>query len=232
MKCRFKTNKILTAAKETKHTITTTDGKVIHKKLASNPLKIQPTKKAEEPRKPNNRCTRCGRFSHDDLCDTHKRIRSEQQGQSTSADKTMPTMSIERAEVRPDITVISDSQSSQADELPSTANIDPELTVTSEIKYDAAVKPTKETRDSETPTISPPVDCSTEKTKQRTANDFDNTPTGSPQKTHMSPNRGVVELNLDGGENIENKVGENGIRRPDRLKSAKRVVKMGGIEYF
>ena len=47
--------------------------------------------------------------------------------------------------------------------------------------------------------ISPPVDCSTEKTKQRTAKDFDNTPTGSPQKTHMSTNRGVVELNLDGG---------------------------------
>ena len=45
MKCRFKTNKILTAANETKHTITTTDGKVIHKKLASNPLKFQPAKK-------------------------------------------------------------------------------------------------------------------------------------------------------------------------------------------
>ena len=184
-----------------------------------------------DPKKDNFITTRCGRFSHDDLCDTHKRIRSEQQGQSTSADKTMPTMPIERAEVRPDITVISDSQSSHADELPSTANIDPELTVTAEIKYDAAVKPTEETRDSETPTISPPVDCSTEKTKQRSATDFDNTPTGSPQKTHMSPNRGVVELNFDGG-NIENKVGEKGIRISDRIKSAKRVVKMGGIEYF
>ena len=198
MKCRFKTNKILTAANETKHTITTTDGKVIHKKLPSNPLKFQPAKKTEEPRKPTNRCTRCGRFSHDDLCDTHKRIRSEQQGQSTSADKTIPTMPIERPEARPDITVISDSQSSHADELPSTAIIDPELTITAEIKYDDAVKPTEETRDNETPDISPPVDCSTEKTK-RTAKDFDNTPTGSPQKIHNAPNRGVVELNLDGG---------------------------------
>ena len=86
--------------------------KLSTKKLASNPLKFQPTKKAEEPRKPTNRCTRCGQFSHDDLCDTHKRIRSEQQGQSTSADETIPTMPIERPEVRPDITVISDSQSS------------------------------------------------------------------------------------------------------------------------
>ena len=142
-------------------------------------------------------------------------------------------MPIERPEARPDITVISDSQSSHADELPSTANNDPELTITAEIKYDDAVKPTEETRDNETPAISPPVDCSTKKTK-RTAEDFDNTPTGSPQKIHMSPNRGVVELNLDGGggENTENKVGEKRIRRSDRIKSAKRVVKMGGIEYF
>ena len=33
-KCRLKTSKILTAAKETKHTITTIDGKVIHKKTS------------------------------------------------------------------------------------------------------------------------------------------------------------------------------------------------------
>ena len=64
MKCRFKTDKILTAAKETKHTITRTNGKTIHKKLASNPLEFQPSKKAEETRKPTKRCTRCGLFSN------------------------------------------------------------------------------------------------------------------------------------------------------------------------
>ena len=108
-------------------------------------------------------------------------------------------MPIESTEVQPDTTVISDSQSSHANELPSTANIDQWLTVTPEIKYDTAIKPTEETRDSQTSTISPPVGCSTEKTQQRTAKDSDNTPTGSPQKTLTSPNRGVVEPNLDGG---------------------------------
>ena len=73
MRCGFKTNKILTAARETKHPITKTDGKTIHKKLASNPLKFQLSKKAEEARKPTERCTRCGRFSNEELCDTHKR---------------------------------------------------------------------------------------------------------------------------------------------------------------
>ena len=31
MKCRFKTNKTLTAVKETEHTVTTSEGKIIHK---------------------------------------------------------------------------------------------------------------------------------------------------------------------------------------------------------
>ena len=52
MKCRFKTNKILTAVNETKHTKTTSEGTVIHKKLASKPIKFQSSKKPEEKRKP------------------------------------------------------------------------------------------------------------------------------------------------------------------------------------
>ena len=44
MKSRFETNKSLTAAIESKHTITTTDGKTIHKELSSSPLKFQPSK--------------------------------------------------------------------------------------------------------------------------------------------------------------------------------------------
>ena len=72
MKSRFKTNKLLSPIKETDHILTTADGKVIHKKLASNPLKVQPTKRSEETRKSTNRCRRCGRFSHHDCCETHK----------------------------------------------------------------------------------------------------------------------------------------------------------------
>ena len=44
MKCRFKTNKDLTAVQETDHTVTTAEGKVIRKKLESNPLKFEPSK--------------------------------------------------------------------------------------------------------------------------------------------------------------------------------------------
>ena len=69
MKSRFKTNKTLTAVKETKHTVTTSEEKIIHKKLASKPIKFQLPKKLEEKRKPTNRC-----ISQGDYCDTHKRV--------------------------------------------------------------------------------------------------------------------------------------------------------------
>ena len=100
LKCRFKTDKVLTAARETKHTITTTDGKTIHKKLASNPLKFPPLKKNEEIRKPTKRCARCGRFSNEELCDTHKIIKSELQKQSTSSE-TFPMMPVKQTEKEP-----------------------------------------------------------------------------------------------------------------------------------
>ena len=200
LKCRFKTDKILTAAKETKNTITTTDGKTIHKKLASNPFKFQPSKKADETRKPTKRCTRCGRFSNEDLCDTHKRVKSDQQKQSTSAE-TFPTMPDKQTEENPDITVISDSQSSQVGELPSTENIDPEITVTVDIKYDNGNTDEKADKpeENQTPSIPPPVSCSTELAHRRTSKDADQTPAGSPQKGSNPVNKGVVEVNIEGG---------------------------------
>ena len=232
MKCRFKTDKILTAAKETKHTITTTEGKLIHKKLASKPLKFQPSKKPDETRKPTTRCKRCGRFSNGDLCDTHKRLYHKQDDQKkpTSA-MTFPTMPAERPKIIPDITTIStDSHSDQTEELPSTADIDPELTVTADIRY-ASGQP-EEQKATDTPAISSPIGCSTERVPKRKTAGRDDTPTGSPNKTNSPAKRGLVDFGLERGGNIENIEGDGGIRRSNRIKTAKRVVKMGGIEYF
>ena len=52
MKCGFKTKKCLTAVAETDHTVTTSEGRVIHKKLASKPLKFQTSRKPEDQRRP------------------------------------------------------------------------------------------------------------------------------------------------------------------------------------
>ena len=53
MKCRFKTNKILTAVTETKHTITTSERKVIHKKTSVKTDKISVVKETGREEKIN-----------------------------------------------------------------------------------------------------------------------------------------------------------------------------------
>ena len=76
MKCGFKTNKILTAVKETDHTITTSEGRIIHKKLAFKPLNFQTSRKTDEQKKAINRCRRCGKLSSGELCETHLRLQT------------------------------------------------------------------------------------------------------------------------------------------------------------
>ena len=227
LKCRLKTDKILTAARETKHTITTTDRKIIHKKLASNPSKFQPLKKNEETKKPTKRCTRCGRFSNGELCDTHKSVKSELQKQSTSSE-TLPKMPAKQTEKIPDVTIISDSQSSQAEEPPLTDNTDTEITVTADIKYNTNntneidAKP----EENQTPEILPPVSCSTELAQHRTNKDPNQTPTGSPQKGSNSVNKGVVEFNIEVGENKPKIVeGKKGSVDPIESKTQKELIK-------
>ena len=69
--------------------------------------------------------------------------------------------------------------------------------------------------------------------QHRTNKDPNQTPTGSPQKGPNSVNKGVVEFNIEAGENKPKCVeGEKGIRKSNRIKNAKRVKKMGGIEYY
>ena len=226
MKCRFKTDKILTAAKETKHTITTTDGKTIHKKLASDSLKNFSHQRTlmKQGNLPKN--AQDGDASATKTCDTHERVKSEQQKQSTSAE-TLPTMPAKPTKEIPDITIISDSQSSQAEELPSTENIDPEITVTADIKYDNGNTDEKadKPKENQTPAIPEPVSFSTELAHRRTTKDADQTPTGSPQKVSNPVNKGVVELNIEGGETKKIIEGERGSADPKELKLQKELKK-------
>ena len=98
MKCGFKTNKIVTAVKETDHTASTSEAKIIHKKLASNSLKFQTSKKPDKPKRFINRCRRCGKFSSGEYCETHMRLaaKKDTNNNGTRVDAgpshTMPSM--------------------------------------------------------------------------------------------------------------------------------------------
>ena len=90
MKCGFKTNKILTAVAETDNTVTTSEGRVIHKKLASKPLKFQTSRKPEDQRRATNRCRRCGKFSSGELCETHLRLETFRQDDNNNTEDNEP----------------------------------------------------------------------------------------------------------------------------------------------
>ena len=55
MKSKFKTNKVLSAVKQTGHTSPTSEDRTINQKLATNPFEIQPSKKPDEQRKQTSR---------------------------------------------------------------------------------------------------------------------------------------------------------------------------------
>ena len=98
LKCRLETNKPLTAVKETKHTITTSEGRIIRQKLASKPIKYQLSGQSEERQKPTNRCSRCGKFCHGEYCDTHKWVYGiPRDPQQPSSSHTLPTMPQKRS---------------------------------------------------------------------------------------------------------------------------------------
>ena len=231
MKCRFKTNKILTAVNETKHTITTSDGKIIHKKLASIPIKFQLPKKPEEKKKPTNRCVRCGKFSQGKYCDTHKRIYGTTDEPGCSY--TLPTMP-ERRSTYGDVIETSNGQDVSTEEQgPQASN----TTVTAETqRHEEETAP-----EIHTPPPSTPVQCSTsygaqpkqpEGEQQTPIRATANTEVTS-KKRKTSPKRGNLKI-VDKKDLKNHKIQTESpdLRRSSRIKGAKRTVKLGGVEYF
>ena len=231
MKCRFKTNKILTAVNETKHTITTSDGKIIHKKLASKPIKFQLPKKPEEKKKPTNRCVRCGKFSQGKYCDTHKRIYGTTDEPGCSY--TLPTLP-ERRSTYGDVIETSNGQDVSTEEQgPQASN----TTVTAETqRHEEETAP-----EIHTPPPSTPVQFSTsygaqpkqpEGEQQTPIRATANTEVTS-KKRKTSPKRGNLKI-VDKKDLKNHKIQTESpdLRRSSRIKGAKRTVKLGEVEYF
>ena len=209
MKCKFKTNKILTAVNETKHTITTSDGKIVHEKLASEPIKFQLPKKPEEKKKQKNRCVRCGKFSQGKYCDTHKRVYgTTDETNEPGCSYTLPTMP-EKRSTYGDVIEPSNGQDVSTEEKgPQASN----TTATAETqRYEEETAP-----EIHTPPPSTPVQCSTSYGTQPT-----------------QPRRGNLKI-VDKKEpkNHKIQIESPDLRRSSRIKGAKRTVKLGGVEYF
>ena len=239
MKCGFKANKILTAVNETGHTITTSEGRVIHKKLASKTLKFQTSRRSDEQRRAIIRCRRCGKFSSAEICETHQRQDSNNNAAdiepSTShALRTMP-MKKKRNHNR---VVMYDSSSRESNL--SDASVDGDSSDTEddpeETNLRAEIGRERERLRDQTPTLTSPIGCCTELANNPPQSDHSGTPihrqevddTTEPGEEPTGKLRPEQKINI---EKNQTKF-ESEPRRSERIRSAQRVVKLGGVEYF
>ena len=236
-KCGFKTNKLLTAVKETDHTITTSEGRVIHKKLASKPLKFQTSRRTEEQIRAITRCRKCGKFSHGEFCETHQRqdLNNNTHDSDPSTSHTLPTMPAKKKYNR---VVMYDSSSRESNRTDASVGEDSSNTEEEPEKTDLRDEIGREIerlRD-QTPTLTTPIGCSTEPANNQPRPNHSGTPirhqqaddTNEPEEAPTGKPRSKQKIDI-GKSQIKFK---SEPRRSERIRSARRVVKLGGVEYF
>ena len=244
MKCSFKTNKILTAVKETDHTITTSEGRIIHKKLASKPSKFQTSRKTDE-QKAINRCRRCRKFSSGELCETHQRLQTTRQDPNNniednkpSTSHTLPTMPMKKKKQGYNRVVVYDSSSRDSNSVKNDADKDSSEEEVNPEDTDLRAEIGREIENlrNQTPMLTPPIGCSTEIATDVTQPDQ----SGTPIRGQSAATTTTVEHETTGKprlkpktktENHQTKI-DLEPRRSERIRTAQRVVKLGGVEYF
>ena len=163
MKCGFKTNKDLTAVKKTDHIITTSEGRVIHRKLASKPLKFQTSRKTDEQRRAITRCRKCGKFSSGELCETHQRQdpNNNAADNEPSTSHALPTMPAKKKHNHVVIYDSSSRESNLSDASPGEDSSDTKEDL-EDTDLRAEIGREIESLRDQTPTLTAPIGCSTE----------------------------------------------------------------------
>ena len=242
MKCGFRTNKILTAVKETDHTVTTSDEKIIHKNLTSKPSKFQTSRKTEERKRPYNRCRRCGKFSSSEDCETHLRLRTEgdtnnnMTGDEAVRSHTPSTMPLRKKPSYSRV-VMYDSSSRDSDSIAPSTDKDSSNTEDSRDETDlrAEIGRKIETLRAQTPAMTSLIGCSTAIAPNAAQPDPSGTSIrGQGTNTAIAEQESTGKLALKQiHKEIKHQVRfELEPRRSERLKTAKRVETLGGVEYF
>ena len=238
LKCRFKTNKMLTAMKETKHKITTSEGKTIHKKLASKPVKFQLSRKPEEKRRPTNKFHRCGKLCQGEFSDTYKRVYGIPKGQQDSCSShTLPMMPQKRSTYGDIITTRTETDVQE-----------PQTVLTTTQQHEQQGAAVEETQPEEnvspevnTPLPTTPIQCSTSHGPCSSQKDEDQTTPIRATVTADIPaetEKAIKEKGKTDIKEIKQKVSKvtfeqpNDLRRSDKISGARRTEKLGWIEYY
>ena len=206
--------------------------------MASNPLKFQSSRRPDEPRRPTNRCRRCGKFSQGSYCETHERvfgIRDEPQEAHHS--HTLPTMPHEEPVQDEEIP---DSTDEEEQESQTTLHAE-EITQDGEEPHESegTTAATGQTAVEETPLPTTPIGCSTSSSPRQmpTTQDRDSNPIRSTTTTNGEAERekdkgnGKTTSQFEKNKKVSFRLAVSP-RRSSRIRGAKRTEKMGGIEYF
>ena len=239
MKCGFKTKKILTAVPETGHTVTTSEGRVIHKKIASKLMNFQTPRKPEDQRRPTNRCRRCGKFSSGELCETHLRLEAAKQddnnNEPNTSHTTMPTMPAKKKRSYNRV-VMYDSSSRDSESTSNYANraTSEEEDATEDTALMAVIGWEVERIRSQTPMPTSPIGCSTEIALAADTTQPDDTTGQNTFNTEAIDQGYAGKARLKQNINDESSSLDSNSepRRSERIRTAKRVVKLGSVEYF
>ena len=239
LKCRFKANKLLTAVKETKHTITTSEGKTIHKKLASKPIKFQLSREPEERRKQTNRCRRCGKFCQGEFCDTHKRVYGiPKSPQEPCSKDTLPTMPQKRS-------TYGDITTAHAE----TDAHEPQAATPADEQHVEQIPTVEETQPKEDnppeaniPLPTTPILCSTSHGPRPSQREDEQQTTpiratviaeGSSETEKANKEKGKTDSKETKLKNDKVTFEQSSdLRRSDKIKGARRTEKLGGVEYY
>ena len=186
---------MLTAIRESDHTITTSEGRIIHKKLASIPLKFKSPRRPDEPRRPTNRCQRCGMFSQGSYCETHERVFGiRDKPQEAHHSHTLLPMPHEEPVQDEEIPDSTDEEEQESQTVPHAE----ETTQDGEEPHESegTTAATGQTAVEETPLPTTSIGCSTSSTARQmpTTQDRDSTPIRSTNTTN-----GEAEREKDNG---------------------------------
>ena len=211
--------------------------------MASKPLNFQTSRKPEDQRKPTNRCRRCGKFSSGELCETHLRLETTRQddnnNEPSTSHTTMPTMPAIKK--RPYNRVVIYDSSSHGSESTS-QYADNGTSEEEEITEDATLKEAIDREvvrlRSQTPMLTSPIGCSTEIPQTTDATPPDEF--GTPIRGQNMHNAEATDQDHTGKTRLKQNIRDenNSLnsnlepRRSERIRAAKRVVKLGGVEYL
>ena len=227
------------------------DAKKRTRSVSENFKEYQPLKWLEEARKPTNRCRSCGKYSEGEYCNTHKRLMAGNQTKlkqdERGTSRSFPKLPMKKTVEQTVITITTDSQTTDGEEPTRDEEKNPttgEVTETVEVTEICAPSPTataNRTLTTQTPMPTSPIDCSTALSVRTNGQDpttaptrpSDNTP-GLPEGCKVHGNGECLmgfKVGMDENKITENsQENNNSVRRSSRIRTAKRVEKMGGIE--